>query len=220
MLGLGVCVRQGAVDAFVRYYDPVAGRFLSVDPVITDNNSGGSFNRYVYANNNPYRYIDKDGRDPGEPYVAPYAQVQTAFQSMFGSVDQQRTPATTGTVTKSTLTVTYLEVSKTTIEGGGGSTYVGVRLTPGIAFQTTVEGQAKLGDAGSGVTVKASGSAGMGLIGVTGSVQTTVGANGVSVQASGGVVGAANNKGGIWGVRPPTVGIGVTIQDKKEIKAE
>ena len=51
------------MDAFVRYYDPVAARFLSTDPVLTDNNTGASFNRYVYANNNPYRYIDPDGRD-------------------------------------------------------------------------------------------------------------------------------------------------------------
>ncbi|MEJ7804945.1 MAG: RHS repeat-associated core domain-containing protein, partial [Telluria sp.] len=28
-----------------RYYDPVAGRFLSIDPVTTDANTGGSFNR-------------------------------------------------------------------------------------------------------------------------------------------------------------------------------
>ncbi|MBR7745038.1 RHS repeat-associated core domain-containing protein [Undibacterium baiyunense] len=46
-----------------RYYDPVAGRFLSEDPVLTDSNTGASFNRYVYANNNPYRFIDPDGRD-------------------------------------------------------------------------------------------------------------------------------------------------------------
>jgi RHS repeat-associated protein len=45
-----------------RYYDPVAGRFLSIDPVTTDANTGGSFNRYAYANNNPYRWIDPDGR--------------------------------------------------------------------------------------------------------------------------------------------------------------
>jgi RHS repeat-associated protein len=45
-----------------RYYDPVAGRFLSIDPVTTDANTGGSFNRYAYANNSPYRYIDPDGR--------------------------------------------------------------------------------------------------------------------------------------------------------------
>jgi uncharacterized protein RhaS with RHS repeats len=45
-----------------RYYDAVAGRFLSVDPVTTDANSGGSFNRFTYANNNPYKYVDPDGR--------------------------------------------------------------------------------------------------------------------------------------------------------------
>jgi RHS repeat-associated protein len=47
-----------------RYYDPMAGRFLSIDPVVTDANTGGSFNRYVYANNSPYKYIDPDGRSP------------------------------------------------------------------------------------------------------------------------------------------------------------
>ncbi len=45
-----------------RYYDPVAGRFLSTDPVLTDQNTGASFNRYTYALNNPYKYIDPDGR--------------------------------------------------------------------------------------------------------------------------------------------------------------
>ena len=47
-----------------RYYDPVAGRFLSVDPVTTDAATGGHFNRYLYGNNNPYRYVDPDGRVP------------------------------------------------------------------------------------------------------------------------------------------------------------
>ena len=43
-----------------RYYDPEAGRFLSVDPVAADG-SGGSFNRYEYAEDNPYRYTDPFG---------------------------------------------------------------------------------------------------------------------------------------------------------------
>jgi RHS repeat-associated protein len=47
-----------------RYYDPIAGRFLSVDPVVTDADSGGSFNRYAYANNSPYKYVDPDGKNP------------------------------------------------------------------------------------------------------------------------------------------------------------
>jgi RHS repeat-associated protein len=42
-----------------RYYDPFAGRFLAVDPVAA---SEGSFNRYWYANNNPYKNIDPDGK--------------------------------------------------------------------------------------------------------------------------------------------------------------
>jgi RHS repeat-associated protein len=45
-----------------RYYDPVAGRFLSIDPVVTDANTGSSFNRYAYGENNPHKYIDPDGR--------------------------------------------------------------------------------------------------------------------------------------------------------------
>ena len=45
-----------------RYYDPVVGRFLSVDPVSTDTHSGESFNRYAYANNNPLTFTDPDGR--------------------------------------------------------------------------------------------------------------------------------------------------------------
>jgi hypothetical protein len=45
-----------------RYYDPGGGRFLSVDPVTANGNTGGNFNRYWYANDNPYRFTDPDGR--------------------------------------------------------------------------------------------------------------------------------------------------------------
>ena len=54
----------GLVQMQQRYYEPLAGRFLGVDPVTTDANTGSSFNRYVYGNNNPYRYTDPDGRAP------------------------------------------------------------------------------------------------------------------------------------------------------------
>jgi RHS repeat-associated protein len=47
-----------------RYYDPIAGRFLSVDPVVTDANTGKSFGLYTYVDNNPYAKVDPDGRDP------------------------------------------------------------------------------------------------------------------------------------------------------------
>ena len=47
-----------------RYYDPQLGRFLGIDPKEVDPNDLHSFNRYAYANNNPYRYVDPDGRSP------------------------------------------------------------------------------------------------------------------------------------------------------------
>jgi len=45
-----------------RYYDPAIGRFLSVDPMASDMQNGWNFNRYNYAANNPYTFIDPDGR--------------------------------------------------------------------------------------------------------------------------------------------------------------
>ncbi|MGO1073689.1 hypothetical protein [Lysobacter sp. CA199] len=37
-------------------------RFVSGDPVQANPNNGANFNRYHYANNNPYRFTDPDGR--------------------------------------------------------------------------------------------------------------------------------------------------------------
>jgi RHS repeat-associated protein len=49
-----------------RYYDQGVGRFLSVDPVTAlDNGDMRHFNRYGYAYNNPYKFVDPDGRAPG-----------------------------------------------------------------------------------------------------------------------------------------------------------
>ena len=45
-----------------RYYIPLIGRFTGVDPVDFKEENTHSFNRYAYANNNPYKYVDPDGR--------------------------------------------------------------------------------------------------------------------------------------------------------------
>ena len=45
-----------------RYYDPMVGRFLSVDPMASDTITGWNFNRYNYAANNPHKFKDPDGR--------------------------------------------------------------------------------------------------------------------------------------------------------------
>ena len=52
----------GLVYMQQRYYDPIAGRFLSVDPIATNPVDAGGFVRYAYVANNPYRYVDPDGR--------------------------------------------------------------------------------------------------------------------------------------------------------------
>ena len=53
-----------------RYYNPMLGRFMGVDPKGVDLDNLHSFNRYTYANNNPYKYVDPDGR-----MALPYAVV-------------------------------------------------------------------------------------------------------------------------------------------------
>ncbi len=47
-----------------RWYDPELGRFLSVDPEPFQVGNIYSFNAYAYGNNNPYKYVDPDGRIP------------------------------------------------------------------------------------------------------------------------------------------------------------
>lgn len=54
----------GLVDLGNRKYDPVLGRFLSIDPVGASAEKPFSVNRYAYANNNPYRYVDPQGDVP------------------------------------------------------------------------------------------------------------------------------------------------------------
>ena len=54
-----------------RSYDSRLGRFTGFDPQGVDPNNVHSFNRYAYANNNPYRYVDPDGRSPIDvPFLA------------------------------------------------------------------------------------------------------------------------------------------------------
>jgi RHS repeat-associated protein len=44
-----------------RNFDPELGRFVSVDRVAFIESNTMSFNRYLYVNNNPYKYVDPDG---------------------------------------------------------------------------------------------------------------------------------------------------------------
>lgn len=54
--------------AEARYYNNQHARFTAVDPLLASGKSDNpqSFNRYVYCRNNPFIYVDKDGRYPTE----------------------------------------------------------------------------------------------------------------------------------------------------------
>jgi RHS repeat-associated protein len=45
-----------------RYYDPLSGRFSGMDPLAPTESNIYTFNRYAFANGNPYRYTDPDGK--------------------------------------------------------------------------------------------------------------------------------------------------------------
>lgn len=88
----------GLVYMQQRYYDPQTGRFLSVDPAGINPSTGENLNRYWYANDNPYRYTDPDGRETGiafhsefvmmgaqpQTYQAPGDWVGPALKAAFG----------------------------------------------------------------------------------------------------------------------------------------
>ena len=51
----------GLINANARLYSPYLGRFVSPDPLLNSEGGAWDYNPYVYANNNPYKYIDRNG---------------------------------------------------------------------------------------------------------------------------------------------------------------
>ena len=51
----------GLIDMNGRMYDPILGRFISVDPYIQAPYNPQNFNRYAYCLNNPVKYTDPSG---------------------------------------------------------------------------------------------------------------------------------------------------------------
>ena len=62
--------RTGLQYFGARWYEPELGRFMSPDPVLFREDNTSSFNRYAYANNNPYKFIDPDGREVAQVGVS------------------------------------------------------------------------------------------------------------------------------------------------------
>jgi RHS repeat-associated protein len=57
----------GLMDYNARYYSPRLGRFVSPDSIVPDPTTAKGFNRYMYADGNPLRYVDPSGHAPQFP---------------------------------------------------------------------------------------------------------------------------------------------------------
>src|SRR5690606_10738998 len=115
-----------------RYYDPMIPRFLSVDPVTAYDDPVGQFHRYRYANNNPYRFNDSDGRLAVPGFVV-------------GVVLEVARQAVTGEIKNTSLNGFAKNVGTALIAGGdevaGGVIAIGVKkLTASLAASSVANG--------------------------------------------------------------------------------
>lgn len=83
--------QTGLVYMQQRYYDEEIGRFLSVDPIEANSLTGEGFNRYAYALNSPYRFVDPDGRFAIAAPAVPLLLGAAAFLTyMAGNTPEKR----------------------------------------------------------------------------------------------------------------------------------
>lgn len=81
----------GLVNMGARMYNPEIGMFYGIDQAAIDPHNEFSFNRYAYANQNPYRYVDPDGRNAVDYFVVVglIYGVTVAVTSIYGNPDVQ-----------------------------------------------------------------------------------------------------------------------------------
>lgn len=72
---------SGMIYMQARYYDPIIGRFMAIDPIGVTPSNPYSFNRYGYANGNPMKFIDPNGQE----VVSANAKNNTTIANMINS---------------------------------------------------------------------------------------------------------------------------------------
>ncbi|WP_343640036.1 RHS repeat-associated core domain-containing protein, partial [Roseateles sp.] len=229
--------RSGLVYMQQRYYDSLAGRFLSIDPKATSIEAGDGFGRYEYTYSNPYKAIDPDGRAPidfaaganapGYQWVAPMAGLRDVFNdAQIGAKAAAISAATKLANTsvndfaqrsqsvKFTFSYAALEASYgvSLYESNDlGTLYVGIRSSPGYLLQVSGDDQFKVGSM-EGLTLKASAALGTGGIGGA-SVSAAASTSPRSVGASvGWGVAGRGPTGFSLGLSPPNIGVGLTYK--------
>ena len=73
----------GLVHMNGRIYDPMIGRFLQPDPVISEPYNSQNFNRYTYVLNNPLAYTDPSGYSLWTEVRRPVAAIATAIATWY-----------------------------------------------------------------------------------------------------------------------------------------
>jgi RHS repeat-associated protein len=123
-----------------RYYNPVLGRFTGIDPVGFNPDNLHSHNRYAYANNNPYKYVDPDGRvaflaaiPPALAYLTPIAagiSARIAMSSVY-RFGMSMAIGETGFVAPASLALGAGKVASVVAKEAGVIKSVGSTLQPG-----------------------------------------------------------------------------------------
>jgi RHS repeat-associated protein len=101
-------VATGLTYMQARYYDPVVGRFMAVDPVRFTASDPMSFNRFLYVNNNPYKYIDPNG-EKLEFAAGSSASFKAQFAQVIKYHNKHRTSAVFARLQSRSETVTIKE---------------------------------------------------------------------------------------------------------------
>ena len=72
-----------------RYYNPKVGRFISRDRLFGNNGDLLSRNRYIYAKNNPLKYVDPTGENPEDPQAKLAEKNQEGGSVSIAGIKQQ-----------------------------------------------------------------------------------------------------------------------------------
>jgi large repetitive protein len=101
-----------------RFYDATLGRFMGVDPVTFEEDNYHSFNRYAYGNNNPYKYLDPDGRMAGLILRAVVGVVAFVAERQLATVAVVEAAAVVGLGAASPTTAVEGLAAKAAVKGG------------------------------------------------------------------------------------------------------
>jgi RHS repeat-associated protein len=134
-----------------RFYNPAIGRFYSVDPQGIDPHSPKRINRYEYANNNPYTYVDPTG------FGADMGSASNNMGRLAGNTNDHDGSISKATAQAASQIVHEVEdkFHKGFVHALKTAALVGLSITPigeeAIASRVTEEGVALAGNVAKGV---------------------------------------------------------------------